>query len=137
MKVYIAAQFSRLPEMRALIPVFQEHNLFICSRWLQEKCSPNVKLHDLSPKYHGETAEIDIEDVDSCGLFVFFSENPLLGIPRGGRHVEFGYALAKGKRIAVIGPYENTFHYLPQVQHYPSVQEFLDSEGIQNVELAD
>ena len=137
MKAYIAARFSRLKEMKALIPLFQEYNISVCSRWLQETVSPDVTLSELSPIYHGKTAEIDIEDIDACDIFVFFSEDPLVGVPRGGRHVEFGYALAKGKRISVIGQEENTFHYLPQIRHHLSVQEFLDAEGIQNVQSSE
>jgi hypothetical protein len=30
----------------------------------------------------------------------------------GGRHVEFGLALAQGKRVIIVGPRENVFHYL-------------------------
>jgi hypothetical protein len=30
----------------------------------------------------------------------------------GGRHVEFGLALAQGKRMIMVGPRENVFHYL-------------------------
>jgi nucleoside 2-deoxyribosyltransferase len=117
--------------------LFREHNISVCSRWLQETVSPTVTLGELSSAYHRETAQVDLDDVDDCDIFVFFSEDPLSGVPRGGRHVEFGYALAKGKRIAVIGPEENTFHYLSQIQHYLSVQEFLDAEGIENVQSSE
>jgi len=35
---------------------------------------------------------------------------------RGGRHVEFGYAMAKGKRLIVVGYRENLFHEHPSVE---------------------
>jgi 3-deoxy-D-manno-octulosonic-acid transferase len=42
----------------------------------------------------------------------------------GGRHVEFGYALALGKRIVVVGDAPgNVFHRLPQVALVTSVDE--------------
>lgn len=35
----------------------------------------------------------------------------------GGRHVEFGYALALGKRLIVCGDLESVFHHLEGVSH--------------------
>jgi hypothetical protein len=47
-------------------------------------------------------------------------------IPRAGRHVEFGYALAREKRMIVVGDVkENIFHYLPQVKHFATFEEAL------------
>lgn len=46
-------------------------------------------------------------------------------ISRGGRHVEFGMALALAKRCIVIGPRENVFHLLPQVEQYDSWEQYL------------
>jgi hypothetical protein len=41
-----------------------------------------------------------------------------MGNSRGGRHVEFGYALGARKAIMVVGPLENVFYCLPHVfQH--------------------
>jgi hypothetical protein len=39
---------------------------------------------------------------------------------RGGRHVEFGYALGIRKRVILVGPRQHVFHCLPEVEHYPS-----------------
>jgi nucleoside 2-deoxyribosyltransferase len=137
MKVYIAAKFSRLKEMQALVPLLRENNISVTSRWLQETCSPHTSLSDLTPFYHRETAIIDLEDIDSCDAFLFFSEESNIEVPRGGRHVEFGYALAKNKRMIVIGGEENTFHFLPHIVHYSDVLQFLENEGIQNVAIAE
>jgi len=42
---------------------------------------------------------------------------------RGGRHVEFGLALAQGKHLILVGQPENVFHHLPQVRVIPEVGE--------------
>jgi hypothetical protein len=39
----------------------------------------------------------------------------------GGRHVEFGYGMAKGKRLVLIGERENVFHDHPSVEVYPTL----------------
>ena len=137
MTAYIAARFSRKSEMLALASLFAEHNIQVRARWLGEKVSPDVTLHDVTPAYHTKTATDDLEDIEASDTVIFFSEDPLIGVPRGGRHVEFGYALAKGKRVVVIGPPENTFHYLPGIINYSTVDDFLEAEGIQNAVVAD
>jgi hypothetical protein len=43
---------------------------------------------------------------------IIFTEIPNTVLATGGRHVEFGLALAHGKRVFVVGPRENVFHYL-------------------------
>ena len=136
MTVYIASRFERKHEMKALVSLFAEHNIQVESRWLDEDISPQSQLSDLTPLYCRSKAEIDLEDIDSADTLVFFSD----AIPttvRGGKHVEFGYALGTCRRIVVIGPHENIFHYLPHVIQYNSVEDFLDAEGIENASVAE
>lgn len=45
---------------------------------------------------------------------------------RGGRHVEFGMAIALGKRAIVVGSQENVFHLLPGVEVYATWEACLD-----------
>lgn len=61
---------------------------------------------------------------------MFFSEPPDSHSKRGGRHVEFGMALAWGLRLIVIGQRENVFHCLPQVERYDTWDDFLSSNNI-------
>jgi hypothetical protein len=42
---------------------------------------------------------------------------------RGGRHVEFGIAVALGHRLMVVGPRETVFHHLPEVEHFDTWEE--------------
>jgi len=51
---------------------------------------------------------------------------------RGGRHVEFGYAIAYGKRLVIVGPLENAFYYLLNVIQFSDFAEartYLRSEA--------
>ena len=67
-------------------------------------------------------AEDDVEDLRRSDVLLSFSEAPRSGKSRGGRHVEFGMALAFSMtrwppmRLIVVGPRENIFHCLPQVE---------------------
>lgn len=62
-------------------------------------------------------AQDDWEDVNAADLVISFTEVPRSGKPnRGGRHVEFGIALANSARVIVVGHRENIFHWLPCVE---------------------
>jgi hypothetical protein len=130
MRVYLAARYSRKNEIASLIPLLGKHGISVGSRWLHETLSPSTSLAEVSPEFCKDTAEADLEDIEECDTLVFFAEDPLIGTPRGGRHVEFGFALGIGKRIVVIGPErENIFHFLPGVTMYESLAQFLSQEG--------
>lgn len=60
----------------------------------------------------------DLRDVEDAHVLVFFSEPPRSSLSRGGRHVEFGYAMALGKTVIVVGPRENVFHCIDKVSHF-------------------
>lgn len=129
MKVYLAGQYPRRDELRHVANLLRENNIEVTSRWLLESLPLSTQLPDLTVSNLREFAEIDGEDIRTADTLVLFSEDPLVGLPRGTHHTEFGYALGLGKRVIVIGGYENVFHYLPEVIHYATIQDFLDSEG--------
>src|SRR5260370_22529594 len=57
-------------------------------------------------------ARQDCEDLMAADAVIIFTEIPNTILATGGRHVEFGLALAQGKRVIIVGPRENVFHYL-------------------------
>jgi len=126
LSVYLASRYSRRNELREHARILEKARIHVTSRWLHEDEPLQCKLGDHSPEFYQETALIDLEDVRQADVIVFFSEDPLVGTPRGGRHVEFGYALALGKKPIVIGGEENIFHYLPWVEVYSSLELFVE-----------
>ena len=73
------------------------------SRWLDFRKMPSWS--------YGIARE-DCEDLMAADAVIIFTEIPNTVLATGGRHVEFGLALAQGKRVIVVGPRENVFHYL-------------------------
>jgi nucleoside 2-deoxyribosyltransferase len=72
-----------------------------------------------------EIALLDVDDVDAADVVVSFTQ-PYGSLNKGGgRHVEFGYGLARGKRVVVIGERENVFHHHPSVEVYHTLDEWL------------
>jgi nucleoside 2-deoxyribosyltransferase len=128
LKAYLAARYDRRDELRAIAEKLRKEVHFtITSRWLNETEPLNSDMGDHSDEFYTLTATIDLEDVNDADCVVFFSEDPLEAFKRGGRHVEFGFALAQNKPIYVIGPKENVFHYVngSQVAHFHTVDQFI------------
>jgi len=67
----------------------------------------------------------DWEDVNAAELVISFTEPPRSKANRGGRHVEYGIALANKARVIVVGHRENIFHWLPVVEFCTTWDEAL------------
>lgn len=106
---------------------FERNGFPVTSTWFEEPHGPTIQLKDVGARQLQEYALRDLAELRAADMLVFFSENDQTHNRRGGRHVEFGYALALGKPIAVIGPIENIFHHVPHVRRYSSINEFLES----------
>ena len=121
MKIYLAARYSRHPEMRGVRDVLAALGYEITSRWIDmhggkypSSFTPEILNSD--PEYCGRLGVHDMEDVQAADVVISFTDET--GGGKGGRHVEHGLALGLGKRVIVCGPRENIFHTLPQVEHY-------------------
>lgn len=126
--IYLAARYSRKPEMQDVASTLVDRGYRVTSNWIQENYDPNVVLTEITDEDNRKIALVDLEDILSADAMLFFAEDPLIGIPRGGRHVEFGYAMALNLEIYVIGPKENIFHYLEGVKHFETFEAFLEQE---------
>ena len=124
MRVYLAAPYAARDALRPLADELSIIGMEVTSRWLTED-------HDLKTA-GGAATSIDAEtvrqhchhdfaDIDKAGVLVLFTAaaaRELIGddapgadrLHSGGRHVETGYAIAKGKRVIVIGEPECIFH---------------------------
>ena len=125
MKIYLAARFSKIKEMRVVKELLEKHGLTVTSSWLEQD-GGHDDLKDRNNDWaFSEYAQMDLDDIDQANIFMLFSEDPEFKNVRGGRHVETGYALASNKTMIVIGPRENIFHCLPSFEIYDTVEEFL------------
>ena len=120
MRIYLAARFHRSGEMLDVAGALSRAGHFITSRWIHGR----QNAPDLV------SAVEDIEDLSDADCLVSFTERPTEGVSwaaRGGRHVEFGVALAMGKRLCVVGPRENIFHHLPRTEVFRSLAELIEA----------
>lgn len=118
MKIYLASRYSRREELCIYRRDLLALGLNVTSRWLNgdhqvddaglmERAAEAERVRFANEDWH------DLLDADCC---ISFTEIPRTGSTRGGRHVEFGAALALGKHCVVVGHRENVFHCLSQVR---------------------
>jgi hypothetical protein len=129
MKIYLASRYSRHSEMRGVRDVLQAVGHTVTSRWID--CHTDVvgdftasftqEFLNTSPELSAPLGQHDLDDLTRADAVISFTGSG----GKGGRHVEFGYALALGKRMIIIGPRENVFHTLPQVEHYTTWPQFV------------
>jgi len=136
MKIYLAGRYSRREELCEYRKQLQELGHDVQSRWLDGKHQISDTGKPIGD--HGEAlveeigndnwernsalrakfARDDWEDVTGADVVISFTEAPRSNANRGGRHVEYGVALALGKRVIVVGHRENIFHWLPVVEFF-------------------
>lgn len=129
MKFYIAGRFVNKDEVAAFARHVRGSGHDVISTWTDERHSPTVEMSEVSDEELADTACRDLQEIIDCDRMIFFAESDTFATARNGRHVEFGIALALGKRIDVIGPRENIFHHCFNVFHYPSKVMYLTMLG--------
>lgn len=145
MKVYLAARYSRHPEMQGYAKDLKDIGVEVTSRWIYgshqvmlngEILGPEREAmfesdHESMEAQRREFAGHDWDDLMAADVVVSFTEQPrAAGNSRGGRHVEFGAALAMGKRCIVVGWRENVFHCLPEVEFHKTWSEAMQQSLI-------
>lgn len=120
-KVYLAARYSRLEEMRQLQQELESAGFVVTSRWLNgsHRMDPNAD----DP--HVETARFareDYEDVVAADYVVVIAEEPRTPT-RGGRLVEMGIGLGRNKHVLGVGCRENVFFHLPGIELVDDVDD--------------
>jgi len=126
MNVYLAGRFSKRHVLHKLGKFLEENGHKIVSRWTLPG-TDHIKIVGLSAQAADSErqrfASEDIADIRECDWVVSLMEPPRNN-SRGGRHVEFGYAMALYKHLTIIGPRETVFHHLGAVEHFDTIDDF-------------
>lgn len=124
MKIYLAAPFAGRDVLKEHLPVWEDGGFTVTCGWVRSTRELTPEALGSSPLSSDdearEHAEMDLADVDAADALVHYtaaylqSLDPSLGevthkLHSGGRHIETGYALAKGKDVIIIGEPENIF----------------------------
>lgn len=141
MRVYLAGRYARRAELAEYRAELVAAGVTVTSRWIdgpdQRRLNDGSLLghreERLVERLEGEEgvelagccAVADLADVQDCDVLVSFTYG---GQGRGGRHVEWGMALAWGKTLMIVGPREHIFHCLSDVlvfDDWPECRDFL------------
>lgn len=139
LNIYLAGRYGRRSEMMDYASDLTDKGHIVTSRWLDgaHENDETARAYEAggNPVGAAQFALDDVNDVLRASVVISFTEVPrptsnvvdAWRASRGGRHVEFGMALALHKRVIVVGPRENVFHLLPEVEHYSTWPECLAS----------
>jgi hypothetical protein len=149
MRIYLAARYSRRLELCGYRDELQKMGHTVQAVWLNgehqisdtgtpigehgeslveghlrsgERLSPEDKS-ERAGELRSHFANEDFRDVINCQLLIAFTEPPRSEASRGGRHVELGIALGRGKLIAVVGPRENIFCWLEYIRQFDTWEQ--------------
>lgn len=125
MKIYLAARYSRREELLDYKADLEAGGHTITSRWLDGNHQiPNKELVVEDNPLRVQFAIEDMDDVLEADCLIHFTE-PQRTATRGGRHVEMGIAIGHQKRVIVVGPRENVFCCLPQVEWFENYRKLV------------
>lgn len=121
-RVYLAARFSRRnsgdPPLQKVRDLIASANIVCTSRWIDD--GPQTDDVDENSTL---AAVRDRHDIYKASELWAFTEPSRSTTSRGGRHAEYGMALAHGKHLVCIGPIENIFYQLAN-EHWDTWDEF-------------
>jgi hypothetical protein len=122
--VYLCSRYSRFPEMQKYADQLRGIGFKVSSRWIEGNHQLQDGVSTQAADEEGKRFALeDWDDLKRAGIVIAFTEPPRGNNSRGGRHVEYGAALAMGKRCIVIGTRENVFHLLPQVERFDAFED--------------
>lgn len=120
MNFYFAAPFEYkepLIELTAFIHTLGRPTCNVTSTWLFIKDEAQA----LTGMQAANFALKDLADLDRADVCILFNPEKFAQSP--GRNIEFGYALAKGKALWIVGRRKGVFQYLPQVMQLDDIDE--------------
>lgn len=108
MRVYIAADSHFQYSARELRDALRIHGIECTSRWLDAKLEA---FNPVTEDVLNRAAHDNFLDIDRALFLIAFNPEMRQKMGTGGRHVELGYALARGKTCLYVGEkLENVFH---------------------------
>jgi nucleoside 2-deoxyribosyltransferase len=109
-RVYVAAPYPERDAARRVAQALEQAGLDVTSTWVRQDDAPS-----------DASARRDLADLARADVLVALNPAAWADRGTGGRHVEFGYALALGKALVVVGVRSHVFHELPAVTVVPDV----------------
>lgn len=120
-EIYIAAPFTEREEAKLIRARLEKNGILSTARWIDSHLD-DAKVKGDATLALQECRE-DLLDISRADSFLLLNYPEWQHLPRVGMSVELGWALAKGKRIFMIGGPTHIFHYHTSIQHIKRVEE--------------
>ena len=118
MRIYLAAPYDEMHRMQEWAARLEKAGHVITAKWIHGN-EEGMTLHD--------AAQMDLDDIDAADAVVSMVLPKGSMFSSGGRHVEFGYGLARDKLMIVVSDHaENIFHELDSVVKCPALLDVID-----------
>lgn len=126
MIIYLAADYARKSEMQGCRAFVEALGHKVVSTWIDnEQEQPfgidGEAIDETTINRCAGLATADFSELKDSDTVLLFTTGRLA---RGGRHTEFGAALAMMKRIIIIGPRENVFQCASCVEQFDTWRAF-------------
>lgn len=121
--IYVAASFFRLKDAARLRAYLRAAGHGVNSRWIDGGAELAATGEYFSADAEmARYAAIDCEDVMAANTLVQITGDKQT---HGARHSELGMAMATGKRMVLLGPREQIFHFHSAVRVVKDLAELL------------
>lgn len=121
-KIYLAAMYSRIHDMQRVRDLLVAKGHRVTSQWIDGREADDTMA---------SAAIMNLKDLLEADTLVAFSLPRGMMHNGGGRHVEFGLAIAFEKKVIVVGPRgEHVFHALPGILFFSTFDELLLYNGL-------
>jgi hypothetical protein len=114
-KIYLAHNFAARLMLRGTVRLLEANGHEVTSTWITDDSH-------IDPSKKVASASVDLVDIDRADALLLFTDQ-FADRPSKGKFVEFGYALAKGKKVFIFGVDRNCIFYnLPGVYKLDSIE---------------
>lgn len=121
MTIYLAAPYPLRHVVAARALDLRNAGLPVVSSWHDGNAPVSAEADASQARAF---AEQDMSDLFRADVLVAFTQAPSSPLAhRSGHHTEVGMALARGRRVVLVGPRVNVFHHLPKVSQYDTWPE--------------
>ena len=118
-RIYLSGVYETKLELCKVRAALQSVGFEVCSTWLDEDELEAEILYRVlcgegdqrDTSFAQKIAAQDFDDIRECDIFVLFSDATRPS-PRGGCHIETGFAYSECKEIWLIGDATSHFHHL-------------------------
>ncbi len=114
--LYVAASFEQVDHVRDLRARLSDY-VDITSTWCDEPPMVNNDPRN-EPREMRTRGNEDYLDIQRSDMVAILTDVPSTS---GGFHTELGIALALDKRLLLVGPRLNVFHFMNKIEHYANV----------------